>query len=321
MIRILANDGINPIGEKIMKDAGFEVVTEKVAQEDLASQLNNYDAILVRSATQVRKELIDACPNLKLIGRGGVGMDNIDVEYARNKGLHVVNTPAASSQSVAELVFAHMFSLARHLHDANRNMPSCDSKEMFSRLKKQYSKGVELKGKTLGIIGMGQIGQAVAAMAIGLGMEVLPFRRSGGNITVDLQLHESHSGQKVKIDLACTSMDDLLAKSDFITLHVPFPKGSDAIIGAGEFAKMKDGAVVINTARGGALSEEELLAALDSGKVSYAGLDVFEGEPEIRNEIRDHERVSLSPHIGGSTAEAQSRIGSELAEKVVSLLS
>lgn len=321
MIRILANDGINPVGEKIMKDAGFEVVTDKIPQEDLAKELQRFDAILVRSATQVRKELIDACPDLKLIGRGGVGMDNIDVEYARSKGIHVVNTPAASSQSVAELVFAHLFTLVRHLHDSNRNMPSCDSKEEFSRLKKQYSKGVELRGKTIGVIGMGQIGQAVASMALGLGMEVIPFRRSGGDVNIELRIHENHGGQKVNVSLKCTSLDDLLAKSDFITLHIPFPKGADALLGANEFGKMKDGVGVINTARGGAVNEEALLSAISSGKVAYAGLDVFEGEPDISSGIRSDRHLSLSPHIGGSTVEAQTRIGSELAEKVVSLLS
>ncbi len=321
MIRVLANDGINPIGEQIMKDAGFEVVTEKVDQQDLAEELKNFDAILVRSATQVRQEHIDACPNLKLIGRAGVGMDNIDVEYARGKGLHVVNTPAASSQSVAELVFAHMFTMARHLFDSNRNMPACGSKEDFSKLKKQYSKGVELRGKTIGVIGMGLIGQAAAKMAIGLGMEVLPYRLSGGTVELELDFHKAHTDQTIKLELECTSLDDLLDRSDFITLHVPFPKGAAPILGPAEFEKMKAGVGIVNTARGGAVHEASLIEALDSGKVAYAGMDVFEGEPEIKEQLRKHPLVSLTPHIGGSTTEAQTRIGSELASQVVTLLS
>ena len=172
MKRILANDGITEGGKQALENAGFEVVTENVPQEKLTEELLNYDAVLVRSATKIRKDVIDACPNIKLIGRGGVGMDNIDVDYAKSKGIEVVNTPAASSDSVAELVFAHLFSIVRSLQDSNRNMALVGDQE-FKVLKKKYSKGIELRGKTLGVIGIGRIGQATARVALGLGMKVV----------------------------------------------------------------------------------------------------------------------------------------------------
>jgi D-3-phosphoglycerate dehydrogenase len=319
MFRILANDGIDTAGKKIFTEAGFEVVTDKVAQENLAEGLKHFDAVLVRSATQVRKEHIDACPNLKLIGRAGVGMDNIDVAYAREKGVHVVNTPDASSESVAELVFAHMFTMARRLHDANRRMPDCSTKELFNELKKQYSSGIELKGKTLGVIGFGKIGQAVARMALGLGMKVMPFKLHAADVKIEIDFFQTHSNATLAVTMKCVPFEDLLRESDFITLHVPFPKGAQPVISSKEFGLMKQGVSIINTARGGAVAENDLLEALNSGKVSHAALDVFEGEPLMREELRKHPNVSLSPHIGGSTKEAQERIGIELATKVVAL--
>jgi len=319
MIRVLANDGINPIGAQILTDAGFEVVTEKISQEELKEKLSDFDVILVRSATQVRKEHIDANPNLKVIGRAGVGMDNIDVAYAKEKGLHVVNTPEASSQSVAELVFAHMFGMSRFLYDSNRQMPSCDSKESFTSLKKKYSKGVELKGKTLGIIGFGMIGQATARMAIGLGMRVMPFKLHASDVNIELDFFKTHTNNNLTITLKTETMEDLLKESDFITLHVPFPKGSTPILSSKEFALMKDGVGLINTARGGVIDELALVDALNSGKVGFAAFDVFDGEPIINEKLRTHSNVSLSPHIGGATVEAQERIGAELATKVAQL--
>jgi len=319
MIRILANDGIDAAGKKIFLDAGFEVVTDKVSQDQLSEGLKNFDAILVRSATQVRKEHIDACQNLKLIGRAGVGMDNIDVAYAREKGLHVVNTPDASSQSVAELVFANLFTMSRYLHDSNRKMPSCDSKEQFELLKKKYSSGIELKGKTLGIVGFGKIGQTVARMALGLGMKVMPFKLNAMDVKIEIDFFQTHSNASLMITMKCVPFEELLQQSDFITLHVPFPKGAKPVIGAKELALVKPGVGIVNTARGGALAEQDLLDALNSGKVGYAALDVFEGEPLIKKELREHPNVSLTPHIGGSTKEAQERIGIELATKVVQL--
>ncbi len=317
MIKILANDGIDAAGKKIFEAAGFSVSTDKVAQENLGSALNNFDAVLVRSATQVRKEHIDAAPNLKLIGRAGVGMDNIDVKYARENGRVVVNTPAASSQSVAELVFAQLFAGVRFIHDSSKNLPASETKETFDALKKKYSSGIELRGKTIGIIGAGQIGKSVAAMAVGLGMNVLFHRLNNEDVVVDLDFHPALHQRKVTITFKCVTFTKLLIESDFITMHVPFPKGSEPVIGKKEFDLMKQGAALVNTARGGVASETELLEALNSGKLSFAGLDVFEGEPLIKKELREHPKLILTPHIGGSTKEAQERIGIELAEKVV----
>lgn len=312
MPRVLANDGIDPIGKKMLEDAGFEVVTEKVAQEDLVNELKNYDAVTVRSATKIRKDLIDACPNIKLIGRGGVGMDNIDVEYARSKGVQVENTPAASSVSVAELTFAHLLSGTRKLTQSNRQMPT-EGKENFAAIKKA-SKGTEIQGKTMGIIGLGRIGQEAAKIALGLGMNLLAFDPYVEKVDLTLSI----GGQNVTVPVTPVSKEELVANSDFIALHVPFNAGDPAIIGEAEINNMKDGAGIINCARGGAVSEKALHAALESGKIAFAGLDVFESEPPVDDTILKHPNVSLSAHVGGSTDEAQVKIGSELAEKIIS---
>lgn len=320
MPRILANDGIDAAGKAILQKAGIEVVTDKIPQEELAERLGDFDGILVRSATTVRKELIDKVPNLKVIGRAGVGMDNIDVDYARSLNIQVINTPEASAQSVAELVFAELFAFARFIPDASRHMSDCDTKEKFNALKKTYSAGFELSGKTIGIIGFGSIGQSVARIALGLGMRVLPYRRSGGDTLLDLKLHPSYGEIDMTLTLRTVDMEELLAHSDFITIHTPFKKGSAPLIGKDEFGKMKNNVVLVNTARGGVISETDLLEALNSGQIAGAALDVFEGEPEIKEAIRKHAKISCSPHIGGSTKEAQERIGIELAEKVVRAL-
>ena len=316
-MKILANDGISKSGVKALEDAGFEVIITKVAQEQLARFLaeENIDVLLVRSATQVRKDIIDSCPNLKVIGRGGVGMDNIDVEYARNKGLFVINTPASSSGSVAELVFAHLFSGVRYLHDANRNMPlSGDTK--FKDLKKNYAGGTELRGKTLGIIGMGKIGREVAKIALGIGMNVIGCnRKEAGQIDIML---EFYNDQTINIPVKTLPLEDIFMQSDFISLHVPAQ--NKALIGKEEISKMKDGVGIINTARGGVIDEVALIDALESGKVSFAGLDVFENEPTPAVKVLMDQRISLSPHIGAATTEAQERIGAELAEQIISLL-
>jgi D-3-phosphoglycerate dehydrogenase len=317
MPRILANDGIDKSGKAILEAAGIEVDVNKVPQEKLVDALKDFDGILVRSATTVRKDLIDALPNLKLIGRAGVGMDNIDVAYAREKGVKVINTPEASSQSVAELVFAHFFTGVRFLHDAHRMMSECDTKEQFDALKKKYSAGIELKGKTLGIIGFGNIGQAVARMGLGLGMNILPFKLRAEDVRIEIDFFRTMSNAKLVLTMKCVPFEQLLAESDFITLHVPLPKGAPPIISKREFEIMKDGVMIVNTARGGAVHENDLLDALNSSKVAFAGLDVFEGEPLIKEAIRKHPSVSLTPHIGGSTKEAQERIGIEIAEKIV----
>jgi len=311
MIRILANDGIDPIGKELLEKAGFEVDTTSVPQEQLAEKLKEYDAITVRSATKIRQPLIDSCPNIKLIGRGGVGMDNIDVDYARSKGVAVVNTPASSSLSVAELVFAHLFNGVRFLYDANRKMP-VNGQSKFNDLKKAYAKGTELRGKKLGVIGFGRIGREAAKMALGLGMEVLAFDLF--QVPAELEL-ELAGDVKVAVPIQGVSLETLIAESDFITLHVPFSE--KPVLGPEEFSKMKDGVGIVNCSRGGTIDEQALIAALDSGKVAFAGLDVFENEPTPLEDLLVHKKVSLSPHIGASTNEAQERIGVELANLII----
>lgn len=315
-MKVLANDGISKSGIKALEKGGFEVITTKVAQEQVANYINTHDVkvILVRSATKVRKDIIDDCPGLKIIGRGGVGMDNIDVTYAREKGLHVINTPASSSESVAELVFAHLFTGVRFLHDSNRNMP-LEGDTHFEGLKKAYANGVELRGKTLGIIGFGRIGQAVAKMALGLGMKVVAADKfvSEAIIRVDF-----YNGQFINVDIKTEPLNDIFKHSDFITLHVPAQDGY--VIGKEEFAQLKDGVGIVNCARGGVIDEVALVEALDNNKVLFAGLDVFENEPTPEIKILMHPKISLTPHIGAATGEAQDRIGTELAEQIISLL-
>lgn len=315
-MKILANDGISKTGIKELESEGFQVITVTVAQEQLINYVNNENivALLVRSATTVRKDLIDSCPNLKLIGRGGVGMDNIDVDYAKSKGIHVINTPAASSESVAELVFAHLFSGVRYLFDSNRNMP-LDGDSKFKKLKKAYSKGSELRGKTLGIIGFGRIGQSTARIALGLGMNVIAHDPFTSSATLDLSFFD---GQSVKFDIDMMKKDDVLSKADFLTLHVPAQK--DFVIGTKEIELMKDGAGLINAARGGVVDEVALVKALKSGKLAFAGIDTFENEPTPAVQVLMTPNVSLTPHIGAATVQAQDRIGSELASQIVSLL-
>ena len=315
-MKILANDGISQSGIDDLTAAGFEVLTTTVAQEQLGNFINteNIVALLVRSATTVRQDLIDACPGLKIIGRGGVGMDNIDVSYAREKGLSVINTPAASSESVAELVFAHLFSGVRFLYDSNRNMP-LDGEKKFKNLKKAYAKGTELRGKTLGVIGFGRIGQATAKMALGLGMKVIAFDPFMEKTTVSLAFFD---GQTIDFEIKTVSKETVLKESDFITLHVPAQK--DFVIGEAELNIMKEGAALINAARGGVVNEVALVAALDSNKLSFAGLDTFENEPTPAVQILMNSKISLTPHIGAATNQAQDRIGSELASQIISIL-
>ena len=315
-MKILANDGISQSGIDDLTAAGFEVLTTTVAQEQLENFINteNIVALLVRSATTVRQDLIDACPGLKIIGRGGVGMDNIDVSYAREKGLSVINTPAASSESVAELVFAHLFSGVRFLYDSNKNMP-LDGEKKFKNLKKAYAKGTELRGKTLGVIGFGRIGQATAKMALGLGMKVIAFDPFMEKTTISLAFFD---GQTIDFEIKTVSKETVLKESDFITLHVPAQK--EFVIGEAELNMMKEGAALINAARGGVVNEVALVAALDSNKLSFAGLDTFENEPTPAVQILMNSKISLTPHIGAATNQAQDRIGSELATQIISIL-
>lgn len=315
-MKVLANDGISQAGIDALHKAGIEVITTKVAQEQLVNYINEHqiDVILVRSATQVRKDIIDQCKSIKIIGRGGVGMDNIDVAYAREKGLHVINTPAASSASVAELVFAHLYGGVRFLFDSNRNMP-LDGDTQFDVLKKNYAKGKELRGKTIGIIGFGRIGREVAKIALGCGMKVIYSDSFVETAEISLEFYD---GQKVSFSLKTQSLDSLLSESDFISLHVP--KQKEYIIGASEISKMKDGAALVNAARGGIIDEVALVEALESKKLSFAALDVFENEPTPAIKVLMNSKISLSPHIGAATLEAQDRIGEELAEQIIAIL-
>ena len=315
-MKVLANDGISKSGIDALEKVGFEVITVKVAQSQLENYINqhNIDAIIVRSATQVRQELIEACPSIKLIGRAGVGLDNIDVAYAEDNGLHVINTPEASSSSVAELVFAHLLGSVRFLHSSNREMP-LEGDTRFKELKKAYAQGTELRGKTIGILGFGKIGQEVAKIAIGLGMKVLATDNEIPSAPITL---EFFNGQKLTFTIATVDKDELLKESDFITLHTPAQ--DDYIITASEIERMKDGVGIINTSRGGILHEVDLVKALENGKVQFAGLDVYETEPTPAVQLLMNPEISLTPHIGAGTIEAQERIGIELANQIIELL-
>ena len=316
-MKILANDGLDQSGIDALTEKGFEVITTKVPQEFLVEYINenNIRTVLVRSATQIRKKLIDACPSIEIIGRGGVGMDNIDVDYARSKNIHVINTPSASSESVAELVFAHLFSGARFLQDSNRKMPITGDSE-FAKLKKSYEKGIELRSKTIGIIGMGRIGQEVARIALGLGMRVIAADNNVGRASIKVKFYNN---QFINVDIETEPLEGVLRHADFITLHVPAQKDG-YMIGEKEFAMMKDGVAVVNCSRGGVIDEEAMISALDSGKVAFAGLDVFINEPTPSKEVLNHPKISLTPHTGASTVEAQDRIGLSLAEQICSIL-
>jgi D-3-phosphoglycerate dehydrogenase len=317
MMKILANDGISQSGIDALGKGGFEVITTKVAQNQLENYINEHtiDVILVKNATQVRQELIDACPSIKLIGVLGVGMDNIDAEYAEDQGLYVINAPEASASSVAELVFAHLFGLARFLHASNREMP-LEGDSRFKELKKAYSQGIELKGKTIGIIGFGRIGQAVARIGLGLGMNVIATDEAITSAPISVVFF---NGQKITINIDTIPKDELLKEADFITLHVSAQE--DYVISKKEIEKMKDGVGIINTARGGILHEVDLVMAIESGKVQFAGLDVFETEPKPAVQLLMNPEISLTPNIGAGTKETQDRIGTELAKQIMKLLS
>jgi len=313
MTKILINDGLHKTGLDMLKSAGFEVETTNIPQDQLAEKLPSYDAICVRSATKVRTDLIDLCPNLKVIGRGGVGLDNIDVEYARNKGLKVINSPAASSQSVAELAFAHLFSVSRFLYKSNRHMPN-DGNSEFKALKKSYSKGFELTGKKIGIIGGGRIGQATAKIAIALGLDVLFVDPFVDNIKFKMNVYKT----EIDVSLPSISLNEMLTQADIISLHIPFTGAP--VLSVKEFDQMKDGVILVNASRGGTVDEEALLNALNNNKVAAAGIDVFANEPTPRIDLIQHPNVSCTPHIGASTGEAQEKIGIELAEQLINIL-
>lgn len=313
-MKILANDGIADSATKILEQNGHELIKTNVAQDHLAKYINdkNIDVLLVRSSTKARKDLIDACPDLKMIGRGGVGMDNIDVEYARSKSIEVFNTPGASSNSVAELVFAHLGGLFRFLHESNRQMP-LEGDSRFKDLKKSYAKGMELRGKKIGIIGFGRIGKAVARIAYGLGMKVQvhdPFMKSS-DFTIEFS-----DGQKIDAAAKVLKLNEILKTSDIITLHIG---GTKEIIGEKDIARMKPRSFIVNTSRGGVINEEALDAALENKHLAGAALDVFNNEPQPAVKLLMNPNLSMTPHIGAATIEAQERIGLELANHIITV--
>ena len=312
---VLANDGISEKGIQLLKEADITVLDARVSAEHLSNFINenNVDVLLVRSATQVRKNLIDECPNLKIIGRGGVGMDNIDVDYAIDKGIYIINSPKASRKSVAELVFAHFFSLARFLHESNRLMP-LEGETKFNTLKKSFNNATELSGKTLGVIGMGNIGLEVIKIGICLGMTIVAYNRTPKTENVKISFFD---GQSLHFEIKSVNLDEVLKKSDFISINIS--NAEKYFIDNEQIAMMKEGVFIANTARGGVLNEVALIDAIERGKVAGAALDVFENEPNPEIEILMNPALSLSPHIGGNTLEAQNRIAEELAEQIIKI--
>ncbi len=299
MKRILITDGMEKSAVDKLKNSGFEILEQFYEPEELKEQIKDFDAVVVRSATKIRQPIIDSAletGRLKLIIRGGVGVDNIDVDYAKMNGISVANTPNASSASVAELAIGHMFCLARYIHIANHTMREGKWN------KKQYE-GIELAGKTLGLIGFGRIARETAKRAHALGMKVVYTNTSGAK--------EGFNEYKYM------TLDDLLAVADFISIHIPGSKDKQPVIGEAQLAKMKDGVYIVNTARGGVVCENALIAALDSGKVAAAALDVFAEEPTKNERIYTHNKISLTPHIGASTMEAQERIGEEIVQIIL----
>ncbi|WP_271405318.1 NAD(P)-dependent oxidoreductase [Tenacibaculum soleae] len=316
-MKILANDGISESGKATLENAGFEVIITKVAQEQLEVFINDEEinAIIIKNNTQIHAELIDNCPSLKLIANAGTNNDNIDVVYAQECGVQVVNIADASANAIAELVFAHLLGMARFLHQANREMP-LEGDMNFNLLKKQFSNGTELRGKTLGIIGMDAEGQQVAKLALGLGMKVLAYDVNYDNsITIPVDFF---NGQIIDIEIDVISSDELFKEANFISLHLSAQENH--VIGANEFEKMKDGVGFINVAQGGLIDEIALINAIESGKVKYAGLDSFENQPKPEIQLLMNPNLSLSPNIAAYTVEAQHKVGTELANKIINSL-
>lgn len=297
-MRILITDGMEKGSIQVLKDNGYEVVEKFYEPEELGTALQEFDVVVIRSATKIRKPIIDkACETgkLKLIIRGGVGVDNIDVAYATEKGIRVANTPNSSSASVAELALAHMFAVSRFVNTANVTMRE-------GKWEKKKYKGIELSGKTLGLVGFGRISRSLAQKAEALGMKII--------YTDILGKAEGYDQYEYY------TLEDLLPKADFVSLHIPFIKERGATIGKAQIDMMKDGAVLINCARGGVVDEAALLEALNSGKLRGAGIDVFEVEPATNVELINHPNVSVTPHIGAATVEAQTRIGAEVVQVI-----
>ncbi|MBS9774194.1 MAG: 3-phosphoglycerate dehydrogenase [Tenacibaculum sp.] len=313
-MKILATEGISKNAEIALQKAGFEVISAEIEQNQLENYIinNSIDAILVGNNTQIQQELIDACYNLKLIGYKN-NTDNIDVQYAKDQGLHVINTSDASANSVAELVFAHLLGLARNLHQSNREMP-LEGDFNFKGLKESFT-GNELRGKTIGIIGINTEAIATAKIALGLGMNVIFSNDELKSITISIEFFD---GQGVEFSFNTISLNELLSKSNFISLHIK--QQDDYIIGVNEFERMKNGIGIINCSNGKLIDEIALINAIEDGKVKYAGLDVFENEPTPNIQLLMNPNLSLSPNIASSTFEAKEQIDMELANKIIELL-
>lgn len=303
MLKILANDGIDQTAADCLSEKGHEIDTTRFEAEPLKEAIGQYDVIVVRSATSLDRDLIDAAvrpgSRLKLIIRAGVGLDNIDVDYAVSKGLGVRNTPNSSSTSVAELTLGHMLSLARFIHLSNLTIRK-------GEWNKKHYNGIQLAGRTLGIIGFGRIGQELAMKASGLGMNILYYQRSG----------PKQNGPEEQSLFKFADLDTLLASADFVTLHTPASPDGKPILDAEAIQKMKKGAYLINTARGSLVDYEALLQALDEGHLAGAGLDVYTQEPPVDPKLIQHPKISMTPHIGASTEEAQRGIGAEVCEVI-----
>jgi D-3-phosphoglycerate dehydrogenase len=299
-VKLLVCDPVDPEAVAAMRDGGIDVhVNDDVAAEELEQIIPEYEAMVVRSRTEVRESLIDKATNLRAVIRAGVGLDNIDVEYAESKGIEVRNTPAASSNAVAELTIGYLVALARPIVQATVSMKE-------GKWEKKQLKGTELAGKTLGLVGFGRIGSLVGEKASGLGMEVLFHRRT--DIDVDFATQ--------------VSLDDLLTRSDYVSLHVPHTPATHHIIGEEELAKMKDGVKIVNCGRGGTLDEDSLYDAIKSGKVAGAALDVYEDEAEERGQkLMQLQQVIGSPHVGAGTVEAKERVGQETASIAIEIAS
>jgi len=294
MAKILITDGMDKNAVAQLKQLGHEVTEQFYPEPDLIKEIGKYHCVVVRSATKVTKPVIDAAANMKLIIRGGVGVDNIEVAHAKSKGIKVRNTPGASSASVAELAMAMMFAIAREVSAADRTMKEGKWE------KKAFSKGMEVGGKVLGLIGLGRIGSSLAEKARGLGMFVMAYDKFPSAVRdKTIPLH---------------SKAEVIEKADFISLHIPFDKAAGPEITASDFEKMKKGVVIINCARGGVVDEDALLANLNSGKVRGAGIDVWVGEPSPRADLASHPKVVAIPHVGAATVEAQERVGGEVVD-------
>ncbi len=306
---ILVNDSFHSGGLKLLESKGFSLFKGNYEGEELVRFINenNISILLVRSATKVNRKVIEACNTLKYIGRGGVGMDNVDEAACKEKGIIAFNTPGGSTTAVAEMVFAHLLSMYRFVSPSNQQIKEDISK--VKSLKKEFSHGQELKGKTIGIWGTGRIGTEVARLALSFGMNVLAYHKSNSEMSVEFEIR----GKKMEVIIPISSLDEFLQDSDIISLHIPHH--DSAVITANVISKMKSGVVFINTSRSSNVDEEALLKAIESGKISKAGLDVFSSK--LNSELLKHPNVSVTPHLGASTVEGQEKISMELARKIL----